>query len=264
MQQALQFLELLNGRVAYHKLGNGPKRLVAFHGFGQNGKALLPGLKHYADADYTCYLVDLPFHGQTQWTDPFFTPSDLGYIVKRLVGKHPYEGLGHSLGGRFWMVLLPELDRLPEHLHLLAPDGIGSLWSGITKYSPPGLRRKSARWLKRPARFLQFAGLLHEWGIIDRFTLRYLQTQLATEATRQRLFGTWQSLLYFKMNKSRAQIVLAGAAFPVDIYLGTKDNIVPADRVAEALEGLDQVNLHRVSCGHWDIVQRWQADPGLS
>lgn len=258
MEETLHFLELLNGRVAYRKLGNGPKCLVAFHGFAQDGATFVPALTSHHAAHFTCYLIDLPFHGQTKWDDPYFTPSDLNYIIRRLVGKRQFEGVGHSLGGRLWLAMLQDLDPLPDHLHLIAPEGIESLWGEWVEHAPSGLRKKLSGWLKRPTRFLRLASLLREWGVIDQFTLRYLQVQLATETTRKRLFSTWQSLLYFRMGKHRAQHLLAGADFPVEVHLGLRDTIVPASRIAEALEGLENVHLHKLDCGHWDIVQHWQ------
>lgn len=258
----VHFLELLNGRVAYRKLGNGPGRLLAFHGFAWDGAAFLPALSALPPEQYTCYLIDLPFHGQTQWNDPAFSRGDLIYIIQKLMSGHPYEGVGHSLGGRLWIRLLPELEHPPKRLHLLAPDGFGSMWGGLTEHAPTRLRIRTARWLKQPSGFLRFAGLLREWGVIDRFTLRYLQVQLATEATRRRLFSTWQSMLDFKLGAQRAQQILAGATFPVEVYLGKRDQVVPASRVADALEGLARVHLHRLDCGHWDIVQQWQPASG--
>lgn len=260
MEEGVQFLELLNGRIAYRKLGNGPRCLVAIHGFGRDGADFLPSLACEVADYYTCYLIDLPFHGQSRWDEPYFMPSDLRYIIRRLVGKRPFEGVGHSLGARLWIALLRELDPQPERLHLIAPDGIGSAWGSFTEHMPVGLRNKSERWLKQPTRFLRFANLLHEWGLIDKFALRYLQVQLATEASRARLFATWQSLVHFRMNKYRAQQLLAGE-LPVDVYLGQRDHIVPPNRINTALEGLAGVKLHELDCGHWDIVRQWQPLP---
>jgi pimeloyl-ACP methyl ester carboxylesterase len=262
MQGTVRFLELLNGRVAYRELGYGPKCLLVFHGFGQDGSVLLPLMRAFPEAAYTCYFIDLPFHGQTKWEDPVFSPGDLMQVIRKLTAGRPWEGLGHSLGGRLWISLLPELKQQPERLYLLAPDGLGSSWGGLIDHTPAGMRYRTARWLKRPIRFLQLVSLLRDWGVIDRFALRYLQTQLATEATRQRLFGTWQSLLAFKLGKNRAQQILAGADCPVEVGLGNKDILVPARKLTAALEGMPQVHLKLLDCGHWDIVKQWQPAKG--
>lgn len=258
MTEAIQFLDLLNGRVAYRKLGTGPKCLVAFHGFAEDGSAFLKALGNQRLEEYTSYLVDLPFHGQSTWADPVYAPEDLAHIVRRLVGKRPYDAVGHSLGGRLWISILPKLKHRPEQLILLAPDGIVSAWSGLIDHVPAGIRYKAARWLRKPSGFLRLASVLKGWGVIDRFALRYLQVQLATEVTRHRLFGTWQSMLAFKLGKHRAQQIIAGADFPVMVYLGAQDEIIPAKEVAETLDGLGHVKVKEVDCGHWNIIEQWK------
>lgn len=262
MSGQLRFLDLLNGRVAYREAGHGPKCLLAFHGFAQDSAALLPVLKAFPADEYTCYLIDLPFHGPTRWEDLTFSRSDIRQVVRMLSAGRPYEGLGHSLGGRLWICMLPELEPPPRCLYLLSPDGISSSWGGWVEQAPARLRYRSARWLKEPSLFLRFASLLREWGVIDRFALRYLQTQLATEATRNRLFGTWQSLLQFKLGKHRAQQILAGTSCPVEVTLGQKDVLVPAEKLMEALDGLNGVCLQSLNCGHWDMVERWRPAKG--
>jgi surfactin synthase thioesterase subunit len=68
--------------------------------------------------------------------------------------------------------------------------------------------------------------------------------------------------LDFKLGKNQAQQILAGAECPVEVSLGKKDILVSARKLSDALEGMKQVHLQLLDCGHWDMVQQWQPAKG--
>lgn len=258
MAEGPYFLETPYGRVAYQKKGTGPVNIIGLHGFGQDHRLFLPATRHIDLAAYTCYWVDLPFHGFTRWNSNRFTLGQLRAILQMLGRGRPYEGVGHSLGGRLWIHLLPALGRAPRRLHLLAPDGFGNPWSWLIEGTPRPLRKKAGQLLESPQRFLKMAEWLHQVGLINRFALRYLQTHLATPFARQRLFCTWNSLSGMPMNPAAARQTLKRARLPVAITLGSEDIIVPNSRVEAAVRGLTSVEVRYLPCGHWGLARQWK------
>ncbi len=251
-------LETPYGRVAYRKMGNGPICLIGLHGFAQDHRLFLPAIRHIDLEAYTCYWVDLPFHGATEWGRHRFTLGELRAVLQMLVRDRPYEGVGHSLGGRLWIHLLPTLGEAPRHLHLLAPDGFGSLWSGVTEGTPAPIRSRLERMLQHPQRFLKMAAWLQRVGGIDRFTLRYLQKHLESPAARKRLFCTWNSLAALPMDRNTARGILADAGCPVSVTLGAQDFVIPNAKVAAALKPLGNVRLQEFPYGHWSLARHWR------
>ncbi|MEZ4985266.1 MAG: hypothetical protein R2795_09555 [Saprospiraceae bacterium] len=65
-----------HGEVAAHVWGRGPALLIALHGFALPADEFATWVPLLGNR-YTICAPDLPFHGQTVWRKPFFTPTDM-------------------------------------------------------------------------------------------------------------------------------------------------------------------------------------------
>src|SRR5688572_4037544 len=109
MQSA--FISYKSSQIHYSYSGAGNKILLCFHGYGESEQGFR-FLEAYLPADYCILAIDLPFHGQTQWSEGLhFTTTDLLAIVDAIwAARHipalPFTLLGFSMGGRFVLNLL--------------------------------------------------------------------------------------------------------------------------------------------------------------
>ena len=77
MKNDTKYIDLGDIALNYRVLGNGHRKLIAFHGFGQNCNAFLP--LSDKDLGFTIYSIDLPFHGNTRLN------KNLDYLNKDVI-----------------------------------------------------------------------------------------------------------------------------------------------------------------------------------
>lgn len=249
-------LHTSHGSVAVHKSGQGKRLLIALHGFGQDGHVfdgVLPPLDHGC----TLYAIDLPFHGDTHWKRSEFRPAHLQALINQILKQENclrFEAVGHSLGGRLWISMLPCFAGRMNALYLIAPDGFYMPWSGFTEGTPGVLRRLAAQLVRKPERLFRLAEWLYERGWLDNFALRYLKHNLEGEATRRRLMATWYSLRHFPLDRRRAVEMLQQSNVPTLLLLGQQDRIVPPTRVQPYVEELPNVLVKEEKGTHLGVL----------
>lgn len=89
-------------------IGTGSQAMVMMHGlFGQGRNFAGIAKEVAARADITCWLVDLPNHGGSAWTDVFDLELFAAMVADELVTRGIDDPIvvGHSLGGRVAMHL---------------------------------------------------------------------------------------------------------------------------------------------------------------
>ncbi|TXB62457.1 alpha/beta fold hydrolase [Phaeodactylibacter luteus] len=244
------------GQLAYQQWGSGPRKVLALHGFAMDHTAFASLAK--ACPELSIWALDLPFHGGTVWAADRFAPEELAAALHHFwgqVGGGRVEALGHSLGARLWLCMLPHLELAMSELWLIAPDGFGTYRSGFTERVPLSMRRRAARLTHNTGRALRQVEKLYRWKLLDAFTYRYLTTHLSGPDAHRRLLHTWASLSACKMGPARAQSYLSSKpSLPVHIGLARADRLVPAALIARAVGGLPQVSLSELPGGHRSVL----------
>ncbi|MCB0532396.1 MAG: alpha/beta fold hydrolase [Lewinellaceae bacterium] len=234
------------------RFGQGSKLLVALHGFGDRAR-LFAILEEALSEQYTVVAFDLPFHGQTNWEDHTFTKSDLLSIIRQIMDREGQERLclmGYSFGARLAQAMLPQmLDKL-DKLYLLAPDGIQTKGMPMAVRTPMWVRHFLYRILKRPAWFLFLLNWGRRFNLVPPLILHFLTFNLTRPERFQRTFGCWIALDSFYLRRRRIKAIWRDSGLPVDIYFGTKDEMIRYKTVKKMVEGVPNVRIFRMNAGH--------------
>jgi len=230
-------IAISRGTFQVHKWGRGPKVAVALHGFRQNGQAFAK-MVVTLPPNTTLFAPDLPYHGATHWQAPEYGPEDLEILIRALLQRKEAEDL-HLIGFSFGGLLAASLtirSQLPiNQLTLLAPDSPKTKWGRFTFGVPYRWRLIMERLFDRVGGRMWWADRLFRYKIIDRFTLSFLNRNLADTRRRRQLFGTWRARAKFPFS-FRA---IRELSIPVRVILGKEDSLIPAKPLAKKLRGLD-------------------------
>lgn len=226
-------------------MGHGPELLIALHGFGDRGR-LFADLEPALGGQFTIVAPDLPFHGETRWPHKSFTKADLLDCIGQILAqeqKTRFSLMGYSFGARLAIALTPELaDRL-DRLYLLAPEGFNTRGIAIATAVPLWLRRLLHRALEPPDWFLGSLRLGRKLGLLPPFTAGFLHANLSSPARRMRTFGCWYALDAFMIRPEQIRAVWLDTNLPVEVYIGSRDMIVPLKPLQQLVKGIPNARL---------------------
>ncbi|MCS7036341.1 MAG: alpha/beta fold hydrolase [Saprospiraceae bacterium] len=246
------FIEHRGGRIHCLQLGVGERLLVALHGFGDRAR-LFAVLEKALSEHYTVVAFDLPFHGQTVWPRATFDKSDLLAVVEQIrqrLGCERLSLMGFSFGARLALAMVPDLLPRLERLFLLAPDGIRTQGMGLAVRVPLWLRRWLARVAEHPAPILRLVVWGHRLGLLPPLVASFLRFHLARPERRQRVFGCWLALDSFYLRRRGTRAIWEQSGLPVDIFVGTEDDIVHRKTLRHLAQGLPNVRVFQLHGGH--------------
>lgn len=245
-------MTLGKNRVHVLRFGEGPRLLVALHGFGDRAR-LFAALSEVLAGPYTVVAVDLPFHGQTDWQGRTFGKEDLLEIIQEILkqeGVARFSLMGFSFGARLAKAMLPELaDRL-DKLILLSPDGFNTKGMGLAVQTPYFMRHFLFRTLQRPHWFLMMLKAGRKVGVVPPLIQHFLSINLTRADRFQRTFGFWFALNSFRLPIWRFKSIMRRYGVPVDVYYGKKDAMIRMRAVRRALRGLPNARLIGMDEGH--------------
>jgi pimeloyl-ACP methyl ester carboxylesterase len=255
------YLEHNGARVHCLRFGQGPNLLVALHGFGDRAR-LFAILEGALAARYTVVAFDLPFHGQTQWPHRTFTKADTLALVRQIMAHEHKDRLslmGYSFGARLVQAMLPDLLPQLDKLYLLAPDGIRTKGMAAAVRTPMWVRTAMFHALKKPHWFLSLLRLGSRLQVVPPLILHFLSFNLTRPERYQRAFGCWFALDSFYLPRHRIKAIWRESGLPVDIYFGTKDEMIHYKTVKKMVEGVHNVRIFRMVAGHRLIGENLRA-----
>lgn len=247
------FLKYKNSQVHFLRFGNGPKLLIALHGFADQASLFL-NLRESLEENYVVYSLDLPFHGKSQWGTSQYTPHDIGAIFQLILDREKQVRLdlmGFSLGGKIVQKMLFDWITRVDKVYLVAPYGLAIR----SNFPPPFIKQFFQRIAKNPNWLIRLSKGLHRLKLLSRFHQKFVYHHLHTPENQIRLFGTWCSLDHFKFHPKTIKKFLEKNPVKVELYFGTQDKIIPASQGKVLADGLDNVDLYLVEGGHLLINQ---------
>lgn len=223
------FISSPRGRIHYRQWGSGSRLIIAFHGFA-NQSVLFEPIALAMPDEVTFIALDLPFHGRTQWDAKVYTQADVKQWISTLLSLQAtstFEWMGFSLGARIILATCSDMDDSLRGIHLIAPDGIATYRTTLSQLVPVFFRRQLHRVIAAyPGACLRLTQRLHDWRLIDHFSMIYIEKQLRSALQIDRLFQTWLSLPQFKVNRRSVRKHIIETQLPIHLCLGKQDKFV--------------------------------------
>jgi pimeloyl-ACP methyl ester carboxylesterase len=254
-------LSYKSSRISYLRFGSGSKRIVCFHGYGEEA-ASFSFFEKYGNDQYTFYAIDLPFHGQTEWNDGLnFTANDVQQIIEQILGnnnRQPEQGegpqlalIGFSLGSRVALSLYEKIPERIEKIILLAPDGLKvNFWYWLSTQTWVG-NKLFAFTMKYPYWFFGFLKMLNKLKVVNASIFKFVNYYIGDKTVRRLLYSRWTSLRKLKPHLGKIKSSIKGNKTRVRLIYGMHDRIIRPVRGKKFMKGIDPYcTLSVIHSGH--------------
>ena len=246
-------------KLHYEKLGNGPKVLMDFHGYGQDLYYFLPVAEALGE-QFTIYAFDLFFHGKS-WLEKEHAPltkAFLTQLIRRFLAKEHitrFSVTGFSMGGKFALTVL---ESFPEQIHsfyLVAPDGIKtSFWYNVATY-PGWLAGFFKRTVVKPKPFFRMVYTMNRYKLMHPSLLRFASHQMNSPAKRLKIYKSWTGFRLLTFDIPEIARLLNRHKIPVIMFFGVFDKIITAKALAFFTDALENARVVTLKTGHTHLLE---------
>ncbi len=228
--------------------------MIAFHGYAQDKsvfEALLPSLEQH----YTIYSIDLPFHGNTYWAEPFeLDQNDLESLAISFIKEINVEGMvsliGYSIGGNYVLGLAQKCPQIVDEIWLIAADGLGPKpgFNFITKTIIG--RSFFLGFIHFP--YLVFAGIwaLEKLKIMPIRVAKFFMFNIDTRKKRKLLYLRWRSVSRIRGNIRLVKNQIRLYKIPTYLIFGKNDGVIPVVNAEKFSKGLSSARVLVTDQGH--------------
>jgi pimeloyl-ACP methyl ester carboxylesterase len=253
------FIHYHRSLLHYVKAGNGKQVLLVFHGFGQDHTLYLPLLRSLSKK-YTLYIVDLFFHGKSEWNEgeqPLKKSTWTNILQVLFQEQHitSFSILAYSLGGKFALATIEAYPTLIKEVYLLAPDGIKtSFWYSLATY-PKGLRKFFKSMIFRHDRFVMIANKLNQLNLVDKGLIRFADYQMNSEAKRKRVYYSWVVFRYLTFDLKKIGALINENNIKLTMVVGKYDKVIRPENMNRLLKHVRDYRLEILESGHTGLIQ---------
>ncbi len=232
---------------------------MAFHGIGQDHRCFLP-LVNVLKAQYTLYLFDLPFHGETSALDSekLSMPSwkEMLNVFLNEESLSTFSVAGFSMGGKF---ALATVQLFPEQITscwLFAPDGITE---------SPWYRLATRFWLTKSlfkffvsnvGNFQKLAYPFLKLGLVEKSMVKFAQSTLATEVQRERVYRSWIAFSTIRPDMPTVGNFIVHYKIDLKLFLGQFDALLPASYMEPLTKRLPSLKPIILKTGHHRLIEK--------
>lgn len=239
----------------YRRTGRGPHVLLLFHGFGQDHTAFQAWQPD--PAAFSVYSFDLYYHGTSTRPDEPLTKTEWQAAVAHFLeteGLRHFSVAGFSLGGRFAIATAIAFPQHIRHLILVAPDGI--FMNPWYRFATGPVGNPLFRYLMHhPDRFFRWLRVFEWLRMASPMMIRFAQRELQDQSNCQRVYRTWT---YFRPLQHRPATLcqmLTRHQISCTLVLGTKDRIIPPEKVLPHLQGTPSLQAHVLGARHHELLE---------
>lgn len=264
MTYATEF-RLLDGQIAGVRIGSGPKKILAFHGYLDNAHSFLP-LARELHEEVEIWSVDLPGHGHSKRLPALegsFLLSWLPVLGQVLddLGWEQVPILGHSLGA-ISAQFLAAIDERVTALYCL--DALGPIASGTKENFSRYKRVYQSRGNALPVRYYPSFSVLVEARRKGMFPLSEdaakVMSQRAVGVSAQGWFHRYDRLLrkesMWRLSEEEIQYWLEQIACPVHLAMFSLNNFQDHQLVYDQrLEKLPQAYVTQIHGTHHEHLE---------
>lgn len=242
----------------YEWHGEGPKTLLTFHGFGQQGEEMHPLNKAFNETYRICH-IDIFYHGKSYWreeTGPLTKPTWKKIITTLLDQENikAFDIAAFSMGGKFLLATVEAFPSYIKHLYFIAPDGIKtSTWYSLASY-PIFFRKYFQSMIVKPWRFYTLIKGLQRMRLLDKGLAKFASTQMDTRRKRRRVYYSWVMFRHLTYNHKKVARIINDHSIQVDIYLGRYDKIITQKGLTKLTKHLKDYRIHILDCGHNHLI----------
>jgi len=252
------FIHYRKNILHYVKAGNGKEPLLVFHGFGQDHTIYVPLVRSLSPR-YTLYIIDLFFHGKSEWNEgeralEKSTWANIIQVLLRDQNLSHFSILAYSLGGKFALATLEAFPGRIRNLFLLAPDGIKtSFWYSMATY-PRIFRKFFKSMIFRHERFLWIANKLNESNMVDKGLIRFADYQMNTEAKRKRVYYSWVVFRHLTFDLNKVARLINENKIGLTMIVGKYDKVIKPENMHRLLKYVPQHRLEILASGHVGLI----------
>lgn len=252
------FVHFRRNLLHYVKAGNGKEPLLVFHGFGQDHTLYVPLLKSLSPR-YTLYIIDLFFHGKSEWNEGErpLEKTTWASIVDVLLQDQRIDRfsiLAYSLGGKFALATVEAFPTRIQEIFLLAPDGIKtSFWYSMATY-PKIFRSIFKSMIFRHERFLWIAGKLNQSNLVDKGLIRFADYQMNSEAKRKRVYYSWVVFRRMSFDLKKVARLVNDNNIRLTMIVGKYDKVIRPENMSRLLKHVRNYKLEVLESGHTGLI----------
>lgn len=264
LQSMAQIFKFEGFSIAYHRFGNGPEAVLAFHGFGLDG-SMWGGMAKSMSDQFTFIGVDAIYHGETKlppdrdYTQPL-QYEELAQIHTALMQSLGYERFwycGYSMGGRLALGLAKQ-DIMPcKGVLLFAPDGlVRRPWYRGLAHNRFGYKLYD-HWVKNPAIFDRLTTLAWRMGLIDQRLHAFLSGHSETRERRELVRSIWFSLRHIEPELEVVSSNIKQAGVPFWLFVGKYDSVIKPTHAGHIRQLMgESIHYHELETGHSIVLER--------
>ena len=242
----------------YQKIGKSDKILLAFHGMGQDFSCFQKFAQTFEN-QYTTYLFDLPFHGESKVEESIITKEIWKEYLSQFLQENQIKNfsvISFSMGGRFALATLEAFSERIENALLLAPDGITEdpFYYGATRFS--FTRNIFKKVLKNNQKFHGFAGLLSRVGIVHASVLKFAKMMVDTPHKQEQLYKSWVGFRALNFDLEKLSQLINNQEINVKIFMGKYDKLLPIQNVYPLTKRIKNIELITLESTHGRLVEK--------
>jgi pimeloyl-ACP methyl ester carboxylesterase len=248
----------------YFTFGNGPKTMLAFHGFGLNKESFL-ATEAKLGSEYTIYSFDLFFHGQSNWgnKEQPITKTEICELINELLQFYKidrFSVMTYSLGGKIGLTIIEKYHSRVDKLIFIASDGL--VLSGWYKFATgyKATRGLLKYFIFKPNLYFTTTGFLNKFKLVPDSTIRFAQMNMATQTLRRKVYLTWVVYRNLKIDADKFCQLANQSNIHVEMYFGQKDSIINMNKILKASETLHNRMVKVYNCSHSKVLNEYAKD----
>lgn len=242
-----------NEQIHFLKYGDGNELVIALHGFADSACLFAPIANHLQE-NYTLISLDLPYHGDTVWTEnKVMSKEDLVAIIHLVKDEYhavTFSLLGYSIGGRLCLMIAELMPESVRKLTLIAPDGlkVNPYYYFFTRTAFGSIIFKHS--LHHAERYSKVLNLLKQIKILGSMKYKFVMINLDTPEKRKKVEMTWNSLRLLIPRSRVLKKIITEYKLPVTIFMGSYDKVIPVSNAEQFKKGKTTVEMLIFEKGH--------------